>query len=237
MSEEIRSQANPVELWRQWHDTVLRMWANPPGGRAEEGSDWAANPYETWWRWTEATVETWRRAAETGTRITRLAVPRWMEMAEEFRKQMLDGGSFPVDPLDFYTRWYNATSGPLSELADDILRDEAFLDYSKRLFDLYTTFDGIFRRLSEEYFGNLQLPTSSDVERMAGLIVALDDKVDRAEETLEELEQGQEESATAADALEERLDRLESRLDQLDRVESKLDQLLAAQNGAAESGR
>lgn len=235
--EEIRPQANPVELWRQWYDTVLRMWANPPGGRVEEGSDRAANPYETWWRWTEATVETWRRAAETGTRITRLSVPRWTEMAEEVRKQMLDKGGFPADPLDFYTRWYNATSGPLSELADDILRDEAFLEYSKRLFDLYTTFDGIFRRLSEEYFGNLQLSTSSDVERMAGLIVALDDKVDRVEETLEELDQGQGESATAADALEERLDRLESRLDQLDRVESKLDQLLAAQNGAAEGGR
>lgn len=231
MSDEARPQVNPVELWRQWYDTVFRMWANPPGGRTEEGSDGTVNPYETWLRWTEATVETWRRAAETGTRITRLAAPRWTEMAEEVRKQMLDEGSFPADPLDFYTRWYNATSGPLTELSDDILRDEAFLEYSKRLFDFYTTFDGIFRRLSEEYFGNLQLPTSSDVERMAGLIVALDDKVDRVEETLEELEQGQGESATAADTFEERLDRLESRLDQLDRVESKLDQLLAAQNG------
>lgn len=232
MSDEIRAQANPMELWRQWYDTVFRVWENPLGS-----SGGTANPYETWWQWTEATAETWRRAAETGARVTRLAVPRWAEMAEEVRKQMLDEGGFPADPLDFYTRWYNATSGPLSELADDILRDEAFLEYSKRLFDLYTTFDGIFRRFSEEYFGNLQLPTSSDVERTAGLIVALDDKVDRTEEMLEDIEQGQEALGTAGAAAEKRLERLESRLEQLDRVENKLDQLLAAQNNAAESSQ
>jgi hypothetical protein len=139
--------------------------------------------------------------------------PRWMEMAQEVQKQMLDPGNPPTDLLDFYTRWYNATSGPLSKLADDVLRDEAYLDFSRRLLDYYTVFDTVFRRLSEQYVSNLDLPTSSDVYRVAELVVALDDKVDRTEE--------------ASEDLEDRLGRIEERLDVLDRVESKLDQLLA----------
>jgi hypothetical protein len=265
VSEGARSRANmnPVELWRQWYDTTFGMWANlMVGGNKETYTDtydlyrrWLenlqeahkqiegdsaglTNLYETWQQWTEATTETWRRAAEVGTRMAGLAAPRWIEMAEEVQKQMLGEGGPPTDPMDFYTRWYNATSGPLSKLADDILRDEAFLESSRRLIDYYAISDSIFRRASEEYFSNLQLPTSSDTDRIAELVVALDDRSDRIEEMLEDLEPGHEEPATAGamDTLEKRLERVESRLDQLDRVESKLDQLLAAQNTTASGG-
>jgi hypothetical protein len=51
---------------------------------------------------------------------------------------------------------------------------------------------------------------------MAGLIVSLDDRVDRVEEILEDFE--------------ERLGRVEERLEGLDRIEDKLDRLLAATN-------
>lgn len=69
--------------------------------------------------------------------------------------------------------------------------------------------------------------------------MALDDRTDRIEEMLEEIEPGQEDPATAGavDNVEKRLERVESRLDQLDRVESKLDQLLAAQNTTADDGQ
>jgi hypothetical protein len=260
VSEGAGSPANtdPIELWRRWYDTTFGMWTNLLGGNEQAPTDpfvlyrqWlhslqdarkplevdstgTTNFYETWQQWTEATTETWRRAAETGTRMARLAAPRWAEVAEEVQKQMLDGGNLPADPMDFYTRWYNATSEPLSKLADDILRDEAFLESSKRLLDYYATFNAIFRRASEEYFSNLQLPTSPDMDRVAKLVVALDDRNDRVEEMIEELEHGYEKQSTATDALEERLERVESRLDQLDRVEEKLDRLLAAQNATAQ---
>lgn len=266
MSEGARSRANtdPVELWRQWYDTTFGMWSNLLGAgnretRAEPydlyrrwldnlqeaGKQMAGDPagftnlYKNWQQWTEATIETWRRAAEVGTRMAGMAAPRWIEMAEEVQKQMLGEDGFPKDPMDFYTRWYNATSGPLSKLADDILRDEAFLESSRRMVDYYSISDSIFRRASEGYFSNLQLPTSSDTDRIAELVVALDDRTDRIEEMLEEIEPGQEEPATAGavDNLEKRLERVESRLDQLDRVESKLDQLLAAQNATAGDGQ
>jgi hypothetical protein len=234
VSEGARSRANPdpLELWRQWYETSFGMWANLLGGNKETYTD----PHALYRRWAEATTETWRRAAETGTRMARLAFPRWAEMAGELQKQMLNEGSLPADPMELYTRWYNAVSGPISKLADDILRDEAFLESSKRLFDYYAIYDSLFRRASEEYFSSLQLSTSSDTHRIAELVVALDDKVDGIEEVLEEFEQGYEELATAeaVNALEKRLDRVERRLDQLDRVESKLDQLLETQNATAD---
>ena len=267
MSEDTRPRAHtdPVELWRQWYDTTLGMWSNLLGASSKETSTepydlyrrWLdnlqeaskqmnggpagfTNLYENWQQWAEATTETWRRAAEVGTRMAGMAVPRWIEMAEEVQKQMLGEGGLPTDPMDFYTRWYNATSEPLSKLADDILRDEAFLESSRRMIDYYSISDSIFRRASEEYFSTLQLPTSSDTNRIAQLVVALDDRTDRIEEMLEEIEPGQEEPPATAGAVEtlgERLERVESRLDQLDRVESKLDQLLAAQNTTADGGQ
>ena len=266
MSEGARSQAitDPVELWRQWYNTTFGMWSNLLGASNKEAytepyalyQQWldklqeaskqmGGNPagftnlYENWQQWTKATTETWRRAAEVGTRMAGMAAPQWIEMVEEVQKQMMGEGGFPTDPMDFYTRWYNATSGPLSKLADDILRDEAFLESSRRMIDYYSISDSIFRRAAEEYFSSLQLPTSSDTERIAELVVALDDRSDRIEEMLEELEPGHEEPATAeaVDNLEKRLERVESRLDQLDRVESKLDQLLASQNTAAGDGQ
>ncbi len=221
-------------MYRRWLDNLQEASKQMNGDPAG-----FTNLYENWQQWAEATTETWRRAAEVGTRMAGMAVPRWIEMAEEIQKQMLGEGGIPTDPMDFYTRWYNATSGPLSKLADDILRDEAFLESSRRMIDYYSISDSIFRRASEGYFSNLQLPTSSDTDRIAELVVALDDRTDRIEEMLEEIEPGQEEPATAGavDNLEKRLERVESRLDQLDRVESKLDQLLAAQNATAGDGQ
>jgi hypothetical protein len=256
-----RANMDPGGLWGQWYDMTFGMWTNLLGGNEqpptnpfvlyrqwldslqeapkllEEDSAGITNFYETWQQWTEVTIESWRRAAEAGTRMARLAAPRWAEMAEEVQKQMLDGGALPADPVDFYTRWYSATSGPLSKLADDILRDDAFLESSKRLLDYYATFNAIYRRASEEYFSTLQLPTSSDMDRVAKLVVALDDRNDRVEEMMEELEHGYEKQSTATDALGKRMERVESRLDQLDRVEEKLDRLLAAQSAAADGGQ
>lgn len=234
MSEVTRPGTDPLELWRRWYDATFQAWANfLPGG--EEGArmdpfapyrqlfegsqeENAAGPedvYKTWLQWTQVTFRTWQRALETGIRFAELAAPRYAEAAGEVQKQMLNGkDGFPTDPMDFYKRLYNATSKPFARLADDVLRDETYLEISKRTLDYYSVFDGILRRASEQFFGSLRLPTVSDTTQMAGLIVNLDDRVDRVEEMLEDLE--------------ERLERVEEKLEGLDRIEDKLDRLLAA---------
>ena len=263
MAEGARYQTNmhPMELWRQWYETSSKMWSNMLGDNteaymdpfglyrqwfgnledAQKTSEGAASSQEIWRQWTEATTDAWRRAFSIGTVLAGLA-PHWAEMSEEVRKQMFQGGNLPTDPLNFYLRLYNATSGPLSKMIREILEDESFLEDSRRFLESYASFERTFQEAAEEYFGYLQLSTRSDSSRLAGLVVGLDAKVDRVEEAFEEFEHGYAKPATAesVEALGDRMEEFERKLEDsrsgLKRVEGKLDQLLSALGTATNDG-
>lgn len=223
---------DPFGLYRQWFGDLAET-RKPPEG--------AASSQEIWRQLTEATTEAWRRALGAGDFLVGLA-PHWAEMAEEVRKQMFEGGNPPTDPLDFYLRWYNATSGPLSKMIRSVLEDESFLEDSRRFLDNYASLERVFQDASEEYFGYLRLSTRSDSSRVAGLVVSLDAKVDRMEEAFEEFEHGYARLATAeaVEALEDRVEGLEKKLEDnrsgLERVEGKLDQILAVLGNSTNGG-
>jgi hypothetical protein len=253
---ESRAYDGPAEFWKQWYDTNSRVWSGLLGGdreiytnplglyqqwfnalegmnkQAEGGSAGVADPRQIQQQWMEATTEVWRRTAGLSEVMVGLA-PRWVELAEALQKNVFDGDNFPTDPLDFYMRWYNATSGPLSKMAQDILESESYLEESRRFFDAYATLEGIFQRAAERYFSSLQLSTRADSTRVAKLVVGLEDKVDRIEEAFEEFEYGYARPATAetVEGLEDRIEDLERKLDDnrsdLRRVEDKLDRVLA----------
>jgi polyhydroxyalkanoic acid synthase PhaR subunit len=130
---------------------------------------------------------------------------------------LLAGAVPPSDPLQLATQWYNATSGPFSDFVGDVIEREEFLEPSSRFLQSYASFYKVFKRNSEEYLKNLQLPVRSDITRIAGLVVNLEEKVDRIEEVLEDFEYGYSEPATTESvrALGERLDRVEGKLDRL----------------------
>jgi polyhydroxyalkanoic acid synthase PhaR subunit len=130
--------------------------------------------------------------------------------------------------LQLATQWYNATSGPFSDFVGDVIEREEFLEPSSRFLQHYASFYKVFKRNSEDYLKNLQLPVRSDITRIAGLVVNLEEKVDRIEEVLEDFEYGYAEPATTESVKE-----LETRLD---RVEGKLDRLLAALEGGTQDG-
>jgi pyruvate/2-oxoglutarate dehydrogenase complex dihydrolipoamide acyltransferase (E2) component len=245
---------DPMELWRQWFETGARVWTDVLRGAGERYADpyglyrqWfagmenvrermigtsaadgaAADPREMWRRWFEASVESWEKSAELGGEMLEIT-PRWIEMLEEARTNLMSMESFPQDPLEFAVQWYNATSGPFSEFVHDVLEQEKFLEPASRWLESYASFYKVFSRRSEEYLKNLQVPVRSDITRVAGLIVALEDKVDRIEEAFEEFEYGYAKPATA-----EELGELERRLD---RVEDKLDRLLVALEGGSPNG-
>jgi polyhydroxyalkanoic acid synthase PhaR subunit len=94
----------------------------------------------------------------------------------------------------------------------------------------YASFYKVFKRNSEEYLKNLQLPVRSDITRIAGLVVNLEEKVDRVEEVLEDLEDTG--TTTIEPASAEAIENLEARLD---RVEGKLDRLISALEGEAQN--
>jgi len=276
---------DPTDLWRQWYETSTKLWSNAARG-AQGGNANPADFYRRWFdgargmqermigaapgavegapggmqdmwqRWSEASTATLQKGAELGQNAVDL-LPRWTQMLEEARDNLLAGGSLPVDPLQFATRWYNATSGPFSDFVGDVIEREEFLEPSSQFLQSYASFYKVFKRNSEEYLKSLQLPVRSDISRVAALVINLEDKIDRIEEVLEDFEYTPAKPATAdsIEALEGRIGNIESALERvsqsgseaataasvrtlggrLDGVEGKLDRLLAAlesQNGS-----
>jgi polyhydroxyalkanoic acid synthase PhaR subunit len=248
------SGMDPAELWRQWMEPGSRMWSEATRGGREGQVDpygvyrqWfdgmremqermvgaypepvSGNPgvQDLWQRWFEMTTDSWRKSAEMGQNAMEL-LPRWVQMLDEARNNLLAGGVPPSDPLQLAAQWYNATSGPFSDFVGDVIEREEFLEPSSQFLQSYASFYKVFKRSSEEYLKNLQLPVRSDITRIAGLVVNLEEKVDRIEEVLEDFEYGYAEPATAESVkeLETRLDRVEGKLDRL------LEVLESAQNG------
>lgn len=213
---------DPYGLYRQWFAGLEEMrgrmvggptWKAPGGATGLEGRSPvekatpvpAVNPLANagvegvqnlWRQWYEAVSDTARRNVSLGTEVAGMW-PRWFQMLEQVRTNLSSVENVPTDPLQFATQWYNATSGPLSELVADLVEREEFLEPSSRLLQNYASFYKVFKRNSEEYLRNLQLPVREDVTRVAALVVALDEKVDKLEEAFEDFEDGFVEPATA----------------------------------------
>ena len=194
----------------------------------------AVEAHNLWKQWFEGAQDSWQKAAGLGREAVELG-PRWVAMWDQIRNNFLSVGGYPTDPLQFATRWYNATSGPFSDFIGDLIEREEMLDTSSHLLQHYASFYKVFRRNSEEYLKSLQIPVRSDITRVAGLVVALEDKVDRLEEAFEDFEYGYAEPATAESVgnLENRIANLEGRLEG---VEGKIDRLLTALENAPQNG-
>jgi hypothetical protein len=253
-------RTDPYGLYRQWFSGLEEMrsrmvggptWKAPGGATGMEGRSQveaskpvpAVNPLANagvdgvqnlWRQWYEAVSDSARRGASLGTELAGMW-PRWFEMLEQVRTNLSAVENVPTDPLQFATQWYNATSGPLSELVADLIEREEFLEPSSRLLQNYASFYKVFKRNSEEYLRSLQLPVREDVTRVAALVVALDEKVDKLEEAFEDFEDGFVEPATAESvtAIEERLS------DRIAGIEKKFDDSAAtsaeSREGAAAS--
>jgi polyhydroxyalkanoic acid synthase PhaR subunit len=242
---------DPAELWRRWMESGSKVWSEMAGAQGGQVDPYGAyrrwfecvremqermieaapepvagdpGVNDLWRRWFELSADSWQKSAEVGQSALEL-LPRWMQMLDEARTNLLAGGAPPSDPLQIATQWYNATSGPFSDFVGDVIEREEFLEPSSRFLQHYASFYKVFKRNSEDYLKNLQLPVRSDITRIAGLVVNLEEKVDRIEEVLEDFEYGYAEPATTESVKE-----LETRLD---RVEGKLDRLLAALEGGS----
>jgi polyhydroxyalkanoic acid synthase PhaR subunit len=243
--------ADPYGLYRQWFEGLYDVGTRAaeaarsaealggsgvpmvPGGAGQvAGEAQMAETQRLWRQWFESTADSWRRAVGVGQEAAELA-PRWAEALEKSRRNFVEAEGFPSDPLQFATRWYNATSGPFSEFVGEVLERDDLLDASAQSAKSYASFYKIFRRDAEEYLRALRLPVRSDIERVAGLVVNLEEKIDRIEESLEEMGDARAQSGDEADGVEERVGRLEKRLSGL---EGKVDRILAALENAPRNG-
>ena len=234
-------------------------WANPAATNklgADAAAGQAAEVQNQWKQWFEAMQYSWEKMAKLGHEAVELT-PRWVSTLDQIRNNLLSAEGYPTDPLQFATRWYNATSGPLSDFIGDIIEREDFLEVSSQFLQSYASFYKVYRRNSEEYLKALSLPVRSDITRVAGLVVALEDKIDRVEEAFEDFEYGYAKPATAEsiEGVEKRIGKIEDSLGRIESenadsatagsvggleqrlgdVESKIDRLIAAFENSSQS--
>ncbi len=250
MAEGSKTQGpiDPMDFWKQWSETSTKMWSNV----LDEGKGTFVDPYglyrpwlksievaqeqmktsslgtidskEAWNQWYEATTGTWAKAAELGGDPLGLTA-QWLELMEENRAKILAGGTVPADPFTSFKQWYDASNETWSKVVADVIGDEKFVENASQFMESYTSYYMATRRANEDYFRNLQLPTRSDLARVAEIIVALEEKVDRLDEVFEDIEDGYSQMATNENIteLEGRLGRVEKKLDALTSALEKLD--------------
>ena len=227
MSGETQAQGTSAESWKNWqeawkafYETVSRTWPQMQAGNkgptmfGMPGSFGIPDPAEAWTRWTEAAMRNWGK----GMDMQELPAP-WLEMMEEVRARMHMEENANVDPVTVLKNWYDTSGEKWSKAFGDALVTQHFVEAMSYILESYASFSRIFRQASEAYFSNLQLPTRSDIARLAGLVVNLEEKVDRIEDSLEQIEDRSAQVSTGTS-----LQQLEARLGQ---VESKLEKVLA----------
>ncbi len=209
--EKERKYADPYGLYRRWFEA----WGG--AGEGEAGAPMGADEIEELWRrWFAGTAKGLQGGAAGNGPAGSLA-PLWEQMAESLRKEATSGRELPKDPVEFFLRWYGATSEKWTELADDLLTNKEALESNARLQENFARSYRELRETSEEGLKNLQIPSRSDVARVAKLVVGVENKIDRLEEAFGEFVYGGSEPATAeaVRGLEERMDGLEAKMDRI----------------------
>ncbi|HLX41578.1 MAG TPA: hypothetical protein VKR42_13680 [Ktedonobacteraceae bacterium] len=274
-----KSSLDPTELWKQWYDTSAKAWENvvenskdlygDPFGLYRSWSNSVTNaqtmlqdsPLGTmditaiWQRWFETTIDIWRKASQTASDPLGIT-SKWLGMMEEAQAKLQKGEVPYAEPFTFFRDWYNATNETWSKFVEEYIGSEQFMESSTPFLESYASFFKTFRRANEEFFKNLQLPTRSDIARIAELVIALEEKVDQLDDSLDSINGSQSKAATqeTVNGIAGQLHALESKMDllpatlahagaveklnqRLGSVESKLEVLPAtlSQNRAIES--
>lgn len=247
-----KSSLDPTELWKQWYETSATAWTNAVESSKElygdpfglyrswsnsvndaqnmlQGSQMGTIDITTiWQRWFEATMDIWRKASQTASDPLGIT-NKWLGMMEEAQAKLQKGEVPYTEPFTFFRDWYNATNETWSKFIEEYIGSEQFMETSTPFLESYASFFKTFRRANEEFFKNLQLPTRSDIARIAELVIALEEKVDQLDDSLDGLNISQSKAATQ--------EAVNSIVGQLHALESKMDLLPAtlAHAGAVES--
>jgi len=190
------------------------------------------DPHEAWNLWLEATLNIWRDAISTSYDPLGL-IAGWVKVMEKVQERMYSGQPLLIDPFEMFREWYDITSKPWSRAVEENLASEQFLAFAEPGLENYSYLIRTFRRASEAYFKMLQLPTLSDIARVAELVVGLEEKVDTIEDTIEQAKEQQAKQNTTTTA---KIAKVERHLDQVQtRLERILELLEKAEVGSAKS--
>jgi polyhydroxyalkanoic acid synthase PhaR subunit len=236
------TSTDPMEVWKQWNEASTRIWSSVLDESKDAYTDpfgftrlWmkslsaaqeqfqakgGIDPVAIWKQWLDATTDAWKRASEAGKDAIQLS-SQWMKVLEATNAKLLSGEIQASDPISFFKQWYDATSETWSQVVGEVMSSERFLEANRKFIETFTSAVRASNRMNEELFQAMQLPTHSDIARVAGLVVSLEEKIDAIIDTLEEVEARFEQAetnsagATTGEQLEKRLQQLEAKLDTL----------------------
>jgi len=256
-SPDTTGSVDPIELWKRWNETTSKVWLSAVQNSAEATTNsnglyqaWIQtigdsvsktqeqipfNPFQmmkptdAWKTWFNATMETWRKAAEMGgdpLGLTR----QWLKMMEEAQSKLLAGTPLQTDPFTLFKQWYDATSEQWSKVVEETLGSKQFLESTRPFLESYASISLAFRRANDEYFKQLQIPTTSDLANVATLVINLEEKIDTIEDSLENFGDAYANIATteAVTSLGQRLDKVAT-TEMLTSVEQRLDKVATAE--------
>lgn len=217
---QAHEETNPIEGGEKRYTDPYILYRRLLDALGDRGDGEMLDPEEIrelWRHWFEVMLGPQGENANTKNEFVGGMSPVWEEMARELRDEMLSEGSPPEDPVRYFVEWYRANGERWSETADQILRKKEFSEQAGRFFEAYARSYKQFRHRSEERLKGLNIPTSSDVARVAKLIVVVENKVDKIEEAFEEFIYSDSKPAAAGEVedLRERMDRLENKMDQI----------------------
>lgn len=176
------------------------------------------DPREAWTLWLEATLDIWRGAIDMGADPLGL-ITGWVKAMETVQEGIHTGQPLAVDPFGMFQQWYDAMSKPWSRTVEENIASEQFLALAKPGLENYSYLIRTFRRASEAYFKALQLPTHSDIARVAEMIVGLEEKIDTMEEAIEQAKEQQSKQSTATMArmadVEQHLNQIQARVESI----------------------
>jgi polyhydroxyalkanoic acid synthase PhaR subunit len=177
------------------------------------------DPCEAWKLWLETTLDMWRSAINMGGDHLGL-IASWVKVMEKVQERIQAGQSVALDPFAMFQEWYDVASKPWSRTVEENIASERFLAaFAEPGLENYSHLMRAFRRASEAYFKTLQLPTLSDIARVAELVVDLEEKVDTIEETIEQAtgQQSQHNTTIMAKvaAIEQQLSHLQTRIEKI----------------------
>jgi polyhydroxyalkanoic acid synthase PhaR subunit len=176
------------------------------------------DPRAAWNLWLETTLDIWRSAMNMSCDPFGL-LASWVKVMEQVQERIYAGQPLPLDPFEMFREWYDVTSKPWSRTVEQNIASEQFLAFAESGLESYSHLIRTFHRASETYFKTLQLPTLSDIARVAELVVDLEEKIDTVEEAIEQAKEQQAQQGTTTMAkiadMERHLNQIQTRLERM----------------------
>jgi hypothetical protein len=162
----------------------------------------STDPVELWKDWNETTAETWssilnseKEAYTDSSGLYNL----WMK------------------PLTFFRQWYGPTGEAWVRMIGEVTNPARFLEANCQFIEASMSMVRASLLVNEMMLQNLQIPTRSDIARVAEHVVSLDERICTIEDALVNIEDDHSKVATdlVAEGLAARLERIEGKLNLL----------------------